>query len=244
MVVAFFVIILVCLIWICCVVVIPNKRSHPIVSKPKYISRLKFMRLTIKSVIRWEQKQGKSFSMMNYNNPEEIESLLYAMYLTETGSSYTFNVFQRAIMDKTFTKQMVSELERITRVMSQFQKKQEKADVGNTDVSPETIASIVSTLIMAGLDAHYALNEMELCDLPLYIEAYEKKRREEMESARMWTYLTILPHIEVRKMKNGAKDLIIFPWEEVEKEAEKEINETEVECFENLLKQGKNIFKS
>ena len=45
-------------------------------------------------------------------------------------------------------------------------------------------------------------------------------------------------------MKNGAKDLIIFPWEEVEKEAEKEINETEVECFENLLKQGKNIFKS
>jgi len=42
--------------------------------------------------------------MMNYNNPEEIESLLYAMYLTETGSSYTFNVFQRAIMDKTFTK--------------------------------------------------------------------------------------------------------------------------------------------
>ena len=97
---------------------------------------------------------------------------------------------------------------------------------------------------MAGLDAHYALNEMELCDFPLYIEAYEKKRREEMESARMWTYLTILPHIDVRKMKNGAKDLIIFPWEEVEKEAEKEINETEVECFENLLKQGKNIFKS
>ena len=85
---------------------------------------------------------------------------------------------------------------------------------------------------------------MELCDLPLYIKAYEKKRKEEMESGRMWTYLTILPHIDARKMKNGVKDLILFPWEEAEREAEKEINEIEVEYFEELLKRGKNIFKS
>ena len=65
------------------------------------------------------------------------------------------------------------------------------------------IGSIVSTLVMSGLDAYYAFNEMELCDLPLYIEAYEKKRKEDMESARIWTYLTILPHIDARKMKMG-----------------------------------------
>ena len=106
---------------------------------------------------------------------------------------------------------------------------------------PEMISGIVSVLIISGLDAHYVLNEMEICDLPLYIEAYEKKRKEEMESARMWTYLTILPHIDARKMENGAKDLITFPWEEAEKQAEKEIKETEIERFELFMQKGKDL---
>ena len=82
---------------------------------------------------------------------------------------------------------------------------------------------------MSGLDAHYVLNEMELCDMPLYIEAYERKRKEEMEGSRLWTYLTILPHIDAKKMKNGAKDLIVFPWEEEEarKNAEQEMKDNE-----------------
>ena len=96
---------------------------------------------------------------------------------------------------------------------------------------------------MAGLDAHYALNEMELCDLPLYLEAYERKRKEEMESSRMWTYFTMLPHIDARKMKNGARDLIIFPWEEEEarKEAERAIRE-DAARFEELMKTKKTDY--
>lgn len=201
--------------------------------------------LTIKAIIRWEQLRKKSFSLMDYTSKDDVDALLYTTTICNNdGMMYTFDIFRHTLSNEKLIKEMVSKLERETAVLSQFQKKQEKAVIGNTDDSPETIADIVSALILAGLDAHYVLNEMELCDLPLYIEAYEKKRKEDMESARMWTYLTILPHIDARKMKNGAKDLIIFPWEEVEREAEKEINETEVECFEELLKQGKNIFKS
>lgn len=201
--------------------------------------------LTIKAIIRWEQLRKKSFSLMDYTSKDDVDALLYTTTICNNdGMMYTFDIFRHTLSNEKLIKEMVSKLERETAVLSQFQKKQEKADIGSTDDSPETIADIVSTLILAGLDAHYVLNEMELCDLPLYIEAYEKKRKEEMESARMWTYLTICPHIDARKMKNGAKDLIVFPWEEVEREAEKEINETEVECFEELLKQGKNIFKS
>lgn len=201
--------------------------------------------LTIKAIIRWEQLRKKSFSLMDYTSKDDVDALLYTTTICNNdGMMYTFDIFRHTLSNEKLIKEMVSKLERETAMLSQFQKKQEKAVIGNTDDSPETIADIVSALILAGLDAHYVLNEMELCDLPLYIEAYEKKRKEDMESARMWTYLTILPHIDARKMKNGAKDLIIFPWEEVEREAEKEINETEVECFEELLKQGKNIFKS
>lgn len=201
--------------------------------------------LTIKAIIRWEQLRKKSFSLMDYTSKDDVDALLYTTTICNNdGIMYTFDIFRHTLTNEKLIKEMISKLERETAMLSQFQKKQEKADIGNTDVSPETIADIVSTLILSGLDAHYALNEMELCDLPLYIEAYERKRKEDMESARMWTYLTILPHIDAKKMKNGAKDLIVFPWEEVEREAEKEINETEVECFEELLKQGKNIFKS
>lgn len=182
---------------------------------------------------------------MDYTNKDDVDALLYTTTICNNDSMmYTFDIFRHTLSNEKLIKEMLSKLERETAMLSQFQEKQEKADIDDTDVNPETIADIVSTLILSGLDAHYTLNEMELCDLPLYIKAYEKKRKEEMESGRMWTYLTILPHIDARKMKNGVKDLILFPWEKVEREAEKEINEIEVEYFEELLKQGKNIFKS
>lgn len=188
------------------------------------------MRLRINAIIRWEQLRKKSFSLMNYSDKDDMDALLYtATICNNNGMMYTFDIFRRTLSNEKLIKEMISKLERETAMLIQFQKKQEKADIGSTDDSPGTIADIVSTLIMSGLDAHYALYEMELCDLPLYIEAYEKKRREDMESARMWTYLTILPHIDARKMKNGARDLIIFPWEEEEmkKDAERVMRENE-----------------
>lgn len=197
--------------------------------------------LTIKSIIRWEQLRNKSFSLMDYSDKDDVEALLYTTTICNSdGVRHTFDVFRTTLSNKKLVREMVLRLERETAMLRQFQKKQEGTNLDNADGSPETISGIVSTLIMSGLDARYALGEMELCDLPLYIEAYEKKRKEDMESARMWTYLTILPHIDAKKMKNGAKDLIAFPWEELEKEAEKEIKETEIERFEAFMQEGKD----
>lgn len=200
--------------------------------------------LTIKAIIRWEQLRKKSFSLMDYTDKDDVDTLLYTTtILNSEGMVYTFEVFRQTLSNRKLVQGMISKLEREMAVAGQFQKRQGKSDMNSVECCSETIGSIVSSLIMSGLDAHYALNEMELCDLPLYIEAYEKKRKEDMESARMWTYLTILPHIDARKMVNGAKDLIMFPWEEAEKAAAKVINETEVKRFEEFLKQGKNMFK-
>lgn len=198
--------------------------------------------LTIKSIIRWEQLRNKSFSLMDYSDKEDVEVLLYTTTICNSDCvRHTFDVFRTTLTNKKIVRKMVLQLERETAVLRQFQKKQVDTNLdNNAENSPETISGIVSTLIMSGLDARYALEEMELCDLPLYIEAYEKKRKEDMESARMWTYLTILPHIDAKKMKNGAKDLIAFPWEEQEKEAEKEIKETEIERFEAFMQEGKD----
>ncbi len=235
------------LVAVCDVSVESNKRpesSHiPAPPKPKPMLKGKFHCLTIKAIIRWEQMRGKSFSQMDYTDKEDIESLLYVMYITSDKPGYTFEVFRQVIADRRFMSAMSSDLGRIMEIVDQFRKKTTVSDLGSAEGSPEYIGSIVSTLIMTGLDAHYALNEMELCDLPLYLEAYERKRKEEMESSRMWTYFTMLPHIDARKMKNGARDLIVFPWEEEEmrKEAERAIRE-DAARFEEFMKTKKTDY--
>lgn len=240
------------IIWITCiaidnVIINRNKRSESshIPAPPKFKPILigKFHRLTIKTIIRWEQMREKSFSQVDYTDKEDVESLLYAMYITGDKPGYTFEVFREVLADERFINAMSSDLGRIMEIVAQFQKKITISDIGNAEGSPEYIGSIVSTLIMAGLDAHYALNEMELCDLPIYIESYEKKRKEEMESNRLWTFFTMMPHIDAKKMKNGAKDLIIFPWEEEEAkiEAERAINEG-MEKFENFMNTKKSDY--
>jgi hypothetical protein len=232
---------------VCDVSVEGNKRpepSHiPAPPKPKPMLRGKFHRLTIKAILRWEQLREKSFSQIDYTDKEDVESLFYAMYITCDKPDYTFEVFRQVIADERFMSAMSSDLGKIMEVVAQFQRKITTSDVGNSEGSLENIGKIVSTLIMAGLDAHYALNEMELCDLPLYLEAYERKRKEELESSRMWTYFTMLPHIDARKMKNGARDLIIFPWEEEEmrKEAERAIKE-DAGRFEEFMKTKKTDY--
>lgn len=234
------------LVAVCDVSVEGNKRPEPsrIPAPPKSnsVPRIKFQRFTVKSMIRWEQMRGKSFSQIDYADKEDMESLLYVMYITGDKPGYTFEVFRQVMSDERFMIAMSSDLGRIMEIVAQFQKKI-APDISNTEGSPEYIGSIVSTLIMAGLDAHYALNEMELCDLPLYLEAYERKRKEEMESSRMWTYFTMLPHIDSRKMKNGARDLIVFPWEEeeIKQEAERAIRE-DAGRFEEFMKTKKTDY--
>lgn len=51
--------------------------------------------------------------------------------------------------------------------------------------------------------------------MPLFIAAYQTNRKELMESDRLWTYLTILPHVDGKKLPS-ARDLYPFPWEEEE----------------------------
>lgn len=200
--------------------------------------------LTIKAVIRWEQLREKSFSQMDYADSEDVEALLYTCTVGISEElEYTFDVFKSTLSNKKRTREMLRCIERQSAVIRQFQKAPKSHEgVGVEEKGIATVGSIVSTLIMAGLDAHYALNEMELCDLPLFIDAYERRRKEEMESARMWTYLNILPHVDSKKLPNGAKDLITFPWEGV-LSTEKDVTDYEIERFETFMKEGKKLFK-
>ncbi|MFS2831482.1 hypothetical protein ACMSEG_24965 [Bacteroides faecis] len=189
--------------------------------------KMRFKKCTIKMIIRWEQLMKKPFSQIDYTDKEDVDALLYVMNMDGMKDMYTYSVFKTAISNDKIFKELISGIERMSIVSSQFQKALDSS--GGTVASESCfVGEIVAMLIMDGLDAHYAMEEMEIYDLPLYIEADNRKRREFLESERLWTYMTILPHIDGKKLRS-AQDMYPFPWEiqEMKDKAEAEIKANE-----------------
>lgn len=200
--------------------------------------------LTMRTLIRWEQLRNKSFSLMDYSNEEDIEALLYCSVLccNPGEKMYTLEVFRNTMQSDKLVKQMAGTLARESSVMAQFRKTEEvKAGVSNDDGTPGCIRDIVSTLIMGGLDADFAMDKMELCDLSMFIDAYQDRKKEQMESDRLWTYLTVLPHVDYKHIPD-VRSIYPFPWEmeEMKAQADKAIQE-DTEKLEMFFNQGKNL---
>lgn len=178
------------------------------------------IRLSIKAVIRAEQILSKPFTDIDYTNIEELTKLLYCAVLANNPVLFTFEEFQAIVENEKCFAAMIKEIEKANNVLEQFTQSG-KSGVVPTMGEPQYMKDVVGTLIMSGLDVHYVMNEMEISDIPIFIEAYEKRKREDMEASRLWTFLSIVPHIDTKKVK-FPKDIMMFPWEEerVVKEAE------------------------
>lgn len=215
----------------------PPKNKHP-----KFKMNI---RLTMRTLVRWEQLRGKSFSLMDYSNEEDMEALLYCSVLScNPGTLYALEEFRHIMQNDKLVRQMAQALARESTVMGQFrQESDEKDGVADCEGTPGFLKDIISTLIMAGLDIGFVMDEMQLCDLPLFISAYENKRKEQMESDRLWTYLNILPHVDGKKLPS-ARELYPFPWEqkEMEEAAAKSIEE-DADKLEAFFEQGKNLIR-
>lgn len=193
--------------------------TTPAIAPPKKPKRKPNRRinakLTLKSIIRWEQLRNKSFSLMDYSDKDDVDTLLYATTINALSEPYTFEVFRQTLVNEKIVRELVTTLESESKMLAQFNRKQSEESNPEESGNFPMIGTLISTLIMSGLDAHYVLNEMELCDIPMYIEACDRQKKEQMESSRLWTYLTILPHVDAKKLKSP-RDLYTFPWEEDE----------------------------
>lgn len=225
----------------------PKTVATPSPAKAKPSVKFKMsVRLTMRTLIRWEQLRGKSFSLMDYSNEEDMEALLYCSMLScNPGILYTLEEFRHTMRNEKIVKQMAQALARECTVMRQFHQENGIGQEAKqeTDAEPEFIKDIISTLIMAGLDIGFVMDEMQLCDLPLFISAYENKRKEQMESDRLWTYLNILPHVDGKRLPS-ARELYPFPWEmeEMKVQADKAIQE-DSEKLELFFEKGMNLIK-
>lgn len=191
------------------------------------------VKLTVGAIVRWEQITGKCFSEMDYSNEDDLKKLLYCTVIIGEKKVFTLQTFENILTTSKIRDEAIRALEDENDMLSQFQR---HAEIGphTEDEAHTPVSDLAGVLIMdGGLDAGYVMNEMMLCDLPLYIKAYEKKKREGMEASRLWTFFQILPHIDGKKFKSP-KDLYVFPWEEEEeiRRIQKETEDNE----ENLKK--------
>lgn len=193
------------------------------------------MKLTIKAIIRWEQLRDKSFSEMDYSDPEDVDTMLYTMNVADEATTY--DVFRRTLKNKKLYADMAKQLSRELAVMSQYVKHSGEKPAGK----PERIEKIVAYLVMKGLSADYAMEKMSVADLNTYLEETAKLTKERLEYERYWTYWQVAPHCTKDCLKDGPVSIVRFPWEREEKE---EITKDDIQMFETFMSKGKDLFKN
>lgn len=197
-----------------------------------------------KAIMMFEKLSGVSYFDLT---DENYVFLIYAMYMVK--HPYTYMQFMDFIKifgnNKKVTKQMITEFGEYMEYLKQYSDttpKTEEKDEGETEEkTKQTITDIVAYLITScGIDPHYVMYEMELWEIEPYMKCAERKKKEELESERLWTYLNISPHIDTKKCKSPEK-LIPFPWEKEEQKI-KQNQELENNRFAITNMIGKNIF--
>lgn len=188
------------------------------------------IKLSLKAIVRAEQMLGKPFNDIDYNHEDDVMKLFYCAVLTNNRERFTFEDFASMMASEGFMESLLRRFEKEVQIHSQFITSQVPGE-RTGDKKAAYISELAGNLIAGGMDANYVMNEMELCDIPFLMDALDRKRKEDMESQRLWTFYSILPHVDTKKIKDPS-DLIVFPWEQ---EAKRKKAEAEAKKNERLF---------
>lgn len=217
-----------------------KKKQEPIVESPKprrYKDLGKYkIELNFKTLMTYEQLSGKSF--LAIENEEDLLKLYYCalMVNNEEFKNLTFKTFEYMAVDEVTMRWMGNEYKKITKYLAQFQHESDNKENSNGSDEPFKITDAIATLIVRmKIDAHYVLYEMQLWEMEKYFKAYQGQIEEHYEEERMWTYLTIMPHIDTKKCKSPEK-MMPLPWEKGKKKskAEKQMERDKVAIKANI----------
>lgn len=192
------------------------------------------LKMSIKSIVLFEKMTNIPFSDLSFteqsilNNPDVFLKLLYCILIShpENQIKYTFEgaceqlfTEQNLVLYSTFLSNEIA-------LMNQFVDSKLLKDV-NTDILEDHkeekehksvyMKNLVPILILdCGLDADFVLNELNYTDIDDYLKYREDKHKNDLEEKRLFTYLTISPHIDTKKCKTPEK-LLPFPWEKADR---------------------------
>ena len=185
------------------------------------------LKLNIKSIIFYERLTGRPFSTFT-DSEEDVIPLLYCMLVANNDFKRTYEeTIQYLFTDEKFVEQINSRLQKIFLFESQFFNKEEENKEIPTEINTQTkeasnkvyIYQLVPILVMdCNLNIDYVLNEMHYSEIDSYIKYRDDKNKNRLEEKRLFTYLTIMPHINAKKLT--VSELLPFSWEQEQKEKE------------------------
>lgn len=187
------------------------------------------MKLNLQTIRIAEQLLGKPFGEFELTNEKDADMLVYSFLVTSSDENFSYSTYKH--LSKKVKAKALKQLTSEFSFLQQFSKEETK-----TKSEPVYMGEVAATLIMEGMDAHYVLYEMGLFELKDYLAAIDTKIKNKLENSRLWTYYSILPHVDAKKLKSP-KDLFLFPWEVEEEEKAREIEfEKGVKMFEKFMK--------
>ncbi len=201
------------------------------------------LKLTIKSIIKWEQLTECSYQLFDYENIEHINKLLYCMLICNNDEHFDYETFLESINNQSISNKIYKQLNKVLSFDNQFSIKKivENIDSQSDNNEPQYIKNVAALLVVnAGLSANYVMNEMTINDIDYYMNAYNNKIKQDMESNRLWTFLNVIPHIDSKKIDSPDK-FFPFPWElEATQQEQKQTISSMKDEFEMMMKNTNN----
>lgn len=204
------------------------------------------LKLNIKSIINYERLTGRPFSTFT-GSEEDVLPLLYCMLVSNNDFKRTYQeTVEFLFTDEKFVEEINSRLQQIFLFESQFFNKEEvdekspsQNNTQNKEEQPKVfIYQLVPILVMdCNLNINYVLNEMHYSEIDSYIKYRDDKNKNRLEEKRLFTYLTIMPHINAKKL--SVNELLPFSWEKEEKEKEGlKVIDTHKDKLKNFMNSG------
>ena len=173
------------------------------------------IKLNMKTILLYEEMSGKSFYDIS---GEDVMLLIYCALIVNNDLSLTKAHFDTIMKNEKIAREWINKCKSELDFIQQFEKKVEKKDEqDNTPSNTDKLTDVVNMLILQhNLDINYVMYEMRLWEIAPLIKTLDEKVKADMAEKRFWTYLTICPHIDSKKVKSP-EDLLPFPWEKEDK---------------------------
>lgn len=184
-------------------------------------------KLTLRAVLLFEKLTARSFSSASILNEEDAVTLLYCLQRCEEGgSALPLDVWKKVLESEAVSGELYARLECTLEAMiplsftsAEGATSAEGEDDGDGDAPDFT--SIAGMLVVeGGLSPSYVMDTMELWELPAFLDALDRKKREVLEYQRLFTWMTMMPHLSSDSV-GSPEELLPFPWEQAESNARK-----------------------
>ena len=190
-------------------------------------------RLTLRAMTLWELMTGRSFSEVDFSDGEDVRKVPYCSCVAYADEPFTYREFVTMLASRRVAASVAKAMARYNDFVSQFITARDAPRTDGDAAPHPRMGQIAARLIAHGMDARFVLDEMTVADLPIYLEAIDEIFKQQEESHRLWTFYSIMPHVDARKLRTP-QHLCRFPWEKRDvTAAEREQTEREFMDFMN-----------